>query len=86
MMNGQSMKDVNIGEMVGHMFFSGFSTKDTHLTTIIGTMDGLIAVLPFNDMKLEIRKSPEALFKLYQTVSKHAMETFLYNLNGVDHN
>lgn len=85
-MNRQNMKDINVGDMVGHMFFSGFSTKDTHLCTIIASMDGLLAVLPFIDMKLEIRKSPDALFKLYQTVSKHAMETFLYNLNGVDHN
>jgi hypothetical protein len=53
------------------------------LTTVIASMDGLLAVLPFGEIKSEVRRAPEAVFKMYQIVSKYAMETFMYNLNGV---
>ena len=51
--------------MVGHMYAADLSTRDTHLTTVIASMDGMIAVLPFGELKTEIRKSPDALFKVY---------------------
>lgn len=49
-------------------------------------MDGLLAVLPFGEMKAEVRRAPDAVFKAYQIASKYAMETFIYNLNGIEHN
>lgn len=49
-------------------------------------MDGLIAVLPFGEIKSELRRAPEAVFKSYQLAAKYAMETFMFNLNGVEHN
>lgn len=56
------------------------------MTTVIASMDGLIAVLPFGEIKGELRRAPEAVFKMYQIASKYAMETFMFNLNGVEHN
>ena len=61
----KNMKNLKIGDMVGHMYAADLSTRDTHLTTVIASMDGMIAVLPFGELKAEIRKSPDALFKVY---------------------
>lgn len=49
-------------------------------------MDGLIAVLPFGEIKAEIRRAPEAVFLAYKVAAKYAMETFIYNLHGKEHN
>ena len=49
-------------------------------------MDGLIAVMPFGEVKAELRKQPEAVFKAYQVAAKYSMETFKFNLFGMEHN
>jgi hypothetical protein len=82
----KNMKDLKLGDMIGHMMAAELSTKQTHLTTVIASMDGLIAVLPFGEIKMELRRAPDAVFKTYQIASKYAMETFMFNLNGVEHN
>ena len=46
----------------------------------------MIALLPLGEIKTEIRRAPEALYKIMQVASKFAMETFFYNLNGVEFN
>lgn len=79
------MKDLRIGDMIGHMFCAELSNKD-HPATIIASMDGLLALLPFSEIKLELKRAPEAVFKVYQMCAKHAMETFMFNLNGIEHN
>lgn len=86
MLDHKNYKTIKIGDMIGHMFAADMTTRDTHLATITASMDGMIAVLPFGDIKLEVRKSPEALFKTMMIASKYAMETFSYNLNGCEHN
>jgi CRP-like cAMP-binding protein len=86
MLDHKNYKTIKIGDMIGHMYAADMTTRDTHLATITASMDGLIAVLPFSDIKLEVRKSPEALFKSMMIASKYAMETFSYNLNGCEHN
>ena len=85
-MNEKNMKNLKLGDMLGHMAAADLSTRETHLTTVIASMDGMMAVLPFGEIKAEIRRAPDAVFKTYQLASKYAMETFMYNLNGVEHN
>lgn len=80
------MKNLKLGDMFGHMFAADLSQRETHVATIIASMDGLIACLPFGEIKAELRRAPEAVFKTYQLASKYAMETFMFNLNGVEHN
>lgn len=82
----KNMKNLKLGDMIGHMHAADLSTRETHLATVIASMDGLIACLPFGEIKGELRRAPEAVFKTYQLASKYAMETFMYNLNGVEHN
>jgi len=82
----KNMKDLKLGDMLGHMTAADFATRETHLATVIASMDGMIAVLPFGEIKAELRRAPEAVFKTYQIASKYAMETFTFNLNGVEHN
>jgi hypothetical protein len=54
--------------------------------TVVASMDGLIAVMPFADVKMELKRVPEAAFKVYQVASRYAMQTFYFNLHGVEHN
>lgn len=84
--DNKNMKNLKLGDMIGHMTAADFSMRETHLTTVIASMDGLVAVLPFGEIKAEIRRAPEAVYKTYQIASKYAMETFMYNLNGLEHN
>lgn len=82
----KNMKVLKLGDMIGHMVASDFTTKDVHLATIVASIDGIIAVLPFGELKAELRRAPEAVFKSFQMASKYSMETFFYNLNGHEHN
>jgi hypothetical protein len=84
--NDKNMKNLKLGDMFGHMFAADLSLRETHVATIIASMDGLIACLPLGEIKAELRRAPEAVFKTYQLASKYAMETFMFNLNGVEHN
>jgi signal-transduction protein with cAMP-binding, CBS, and nucleotidyltransferase domain len=47
----KNMKDLKLGDMIGHMFTSDLTTRDTHLTTIVASMDGLLAVLLLGEIK-----------------------------------
>ena len=51
-------KSLGIGTMIGQMNFAEMCNKDKHLTTVIAKTDGLIAVIPYGEVKMEIRKSP----------------------------
>jgi CRP-like cAMP-binding protein len=51
----KNMKDLKLGDMIGHMFAADLTTRDIHLTTIIASMDGLLAVLLLNEIKSQIR-------------------------------
>jgi CRP-like cAMP-binding protein len=61
----KNMKDIKLGDMLGHMYAADLCERDTHLATVIASSDGMIAVLPFNDIKVELRRCPEGLFKTY---------------------
>ena len=64
----KNLKELKIGDMIGHNFASEFTEKQEQLCTIKGKTDGIIAILPFGEIKLEIRKSPEAVSVLLLTL------------------
>jgi CRP-like cAMP-binding protein len=61
----RNMKTLKIGDMIGHMVASDFTSKENHPATVVATIDGLIAVLPFGELKGELRRAPDAVFKVY---------------------
>ena len=44
--------------MVGTMNFADMSTKEKHSVTVIAKTEGLIALVPYGEVKMEIRKNP----------------------------
>ena len=52
------MKTLNVGCMIGQMNAADFSTREKHLATITAGTDGLLAVIPFGELKMEVRKNP----------------------------
>ena len=63
-----------------------FTTREKHLATITAATDGLIAVIAFGELKMEVRKNPQEIFKIMQVASRNAMETLYYNVHGVPRN
>ena len=53
-----NMKTLPIGSMIGQMDAAEFTSRDKHLVTITAGTDGILAVLPKGELKMEIRKSP----------------------------
>ena len=86
MIDGKKVKTLTLGDMTGHMFLADMVQKDTHPTSLLAETDGVMACLPLGELKAEQRKSPEAVFMIMKVVAKCAMETFYYNLYGVEHN
>ena len=56
-----NLKELKIGDMIGHNVTSEFTERADHLATIKAKTDGLIAVLPLAEVKLEMRRSPDAV-------------------------
>ena len=52
-------KNLGIGSMIGQMNYADFSTREKHQVTVIAKTDGLIAVMPYGEVKMEIRRSPQ---------------------------
>ena len=67
--NYANMKNLPIGSMIGQMNLADFSTRQKHLATIKAGTDGIIAVLPFGELKTEVRKSPKEVRTLSVNVS-----------------
>jgi hypothetical protein len=82
----KNMKNLQIGDTVGQMFFSDLTQRSTHPATVIASMDGLIAILLQNSLKAEVKRVPDAIFKLNQCVALQSMQTFYFNLYGQEHN
>ena len=43
--------------MIGHMNFADLSTKEKYEVTITAKTDGLIALIPYGEEKIEMRRS-----------------------------
>lgn len=78
----KNFKELTIGDMIGQNLAAEFTTREQHMCTVVAQSDGMIAVLPFGEIKGEIRRSPEAIFKIMMVASKKAMETLYFNVHG----
>lgn len=87
LMNDRNQKTLKIGDTIGQSFAADFTQNEIHSCTIIASMEGLLAVVPFGEMKT-LMKPPnsEAYFALTQLISKLAMESFMFNLYGQEYN
>ena len=56
-------KDLGIGSMIGHMNFADLSVKEKYEVTILAKTNGLIALLPFGEEKIEMRRSATQVSK-----------------------
>ncbi len=52
------MKTLGLGDMIGQMSISDFNSREKHTATIIAATDGIIAIIAFGELKMEVRKSP----------------------------
>jgi CRP-like cAMP-binding protein len=81
-----TVKTLKCGDVIGQMFCADFTSKETSPTTVIARSEGSIAMMIKNEIKNEMKKYPEAYFRIMQVISKVAMETFLFNLKGKEFN
>lgn len=65
---------------------SDFNSREKHTATITAATDVVLAILAFGELKMEVRKSPQEIFKIMQIASKNSMETLYYNVHGVEKN
>lgn len=54
----KNYKTLGIGSMIGQMNAADFSNREKHLATIKALTDGIIAIIPFGELKFEVRKNP----------------------------
>ena len=55
--------------MIGQMNAAEFTTREKHLATITAATDGMIAIMPFGELKMEVRKSPQEVSTLLSPLS-----------------
>ena len=57
-------RTLQIGDMFGYMEISELSPSTRHKFDVIAETDGMLACLPFGEIKFESRKSPQACYKI----------------------
>jgi CRP-like cAMP-binding protein len=72
--------------MFGFMEVSELSTSVRHKFDVIAESDGMLAVLPFGEIKVESRKNPQACYRILEMAAKKALEVFHYNVFGHPYN
>ena len=50
-------KELGIGSMLGLMNFTELSQEEKHSVTVIAKTDGLVALIPFGEEKVEFRRN-----------------------------
>jgi CRP-like cAMP-binding protein len=79
-------RTLQIGDMFGYMEISELSPGTRHKFDVIAESDGMIAVLPFGEIKTESRKNPIACYRILELAAKKALEVFHYNVFGHEYN
>ncbi|CDW84841.1 UNKNOWN [Stylonychia lemnae] len=85
----QKIKTMSIGDMIGFMCVSELQVardNTKHKYDIIAETDGILACLPFGEIKSESRKYPQVCFKILQIAAKKSLEVFHYNVFGHEYN
>lgn len=57
----RNLKELKIGDLIGHNVTSEFTERTEHLVSVKAKTDGLVAVFPLNEIKVEIRKQPDTV-------------------------
>jgi hypothetical protein len=57
----RNLKELAIGDMIGHNVTSEFTELQDHPVSVKAKSDGLIAILPLNEVKVEVRKAPDTV-------------------------
>lgn len=86
MVGQRNIRSVGLGDMTGHMFVADLNFSESHATSLVAKTDGMLAVVPLGELKLEQRRMPDATFQVLKLASKYAMETFMFNLHGAEQN
>jgi len=68
------------------MNLSELSTSTKHKFDVIAQTDGLMAILPYGEIKAESRRNPYACFKVLELAAKKSLEVFHYNIFGHEYN
>jgi len=66
--------------MIGYNYFSEATTKEKHSVEIIAETDGIVAIYPFGDLKIEARKFPRAIFRVMEIAANKTLENLHYNV------
>ena len=86
---GERIIYLQIGDMLGYQNLAeqnGPFMEQNWKYDIYADSDGYVAVLPFGEIKTEIRRSASALQKVYEIAANYAYETTHYNLTGTSSN
>eukprot|EP00347_Sterkiella_histriomuscorum_P003182 403365276 len=83
------IKTLSIGDMIGFMQLSEMvNSKEgaKHKYDIIAETDGILAVLPFGEIKSESRKFPQACYRIMELAARKSLDTLHYNVHGHEYN
>lgn len=59
--NHKKIKTLDIGDMIGFMALNEMPTCQVNKYDIISETSGIIAVLAYSDLKIEMRRNPQAV-------------------------
>lgn len=86
---GEKIHYLKIGDMFGQQNLAeqnGIFGEDKWKFSLTAETDGVMAVLPYGEVKLEIRRAPKAVYKVLEIAANQALETNYYNLVGSSQN
>ena len=86
---GEKIHYLKIGDMFGHQNLAeqnGVFGEDKWRFGLTGETDGVMAILPYGEVKQEIRRAPKAIYKVLEIAANQALETNYYNIVGASRN
>jgi hypothetical protein len=66
---GHQIHYINIGEMIGHQNLAeqnGVFMSDIWKFDIYAETDGMMAMLPYGEVKVELRRQPKAMYRVIE--------------------
>lgn len=75
--------------MIGHQNIAEQNAamgEDRWKYDVYAETDGVMAILPFGEIKTEIRRQPKAMYKVLEIAANYALETTNININGESRN
>ena len=88
-LKGEKIHYLKISDMVGFQNLtelSGAFQEEQWKFDVFAEEDSIVAVLPYGEIKVEIRKQAPAMWKVLQLAADKAFETSYFNITGQSHN